>query len=99
MKGYEEITREDARLIILKSLAKERDYSLNETILDAALVSFGHSRSRDWVRTQLHALEDLGAITLIEAGSVMIATINQPGLDHVQMRATLEGVLRPSPGR
>jgi hypothetical protein len=49
------------------------------------------------VRTQLRALADLGAVTLTEAGSVMIASLTRAGLDHVDGRGIIEGVRRPSP--
>ena len=98
MSSYKEHMAADARLVILRTLAKERDYRLNETILTAALDSFGHRQSREWVRTQLRKLEVLGAVTLTEAGSVLVATVTRTGLDHLDLRTTIEGVLRPSPG-
>jgi len=49
------------------------------------------------VRTQLAKLEELGAVTLTEAGSVKIAEITRAGIDHVERRATIEGIARPSP--
>lgn len=98
MSGYEEHIAKDARLVILRSLAKQRDYTLNETILTAALDTFGHNRSRDWVRTQIRKLEELGAVTVTEAGSVLVARLTTTGVDHIQLRTTLDGVARPSPG-
>ena len=61
---FEDFMRRDARLIILKELAHQADGRLNETLLAAVLDSFGHHRSRDWVRTQLRAMDELGAVTL-----------------------------------
>lgn len=98
MKAYEKHIAEDARLVILRSLAKERDFTLNETIIGAALDAFGHRRSREWVRTQIRKLEELGAVTVTEAGSVLVATITTDGTDHIELRAVLDGVARPSPG-
>ena len=97
MSGYKEHMAKDARLVILRTLAGERDYTLNETILTAALDAFGHRQSREWVRTQLRKLEELGAVTLTEAGTVLIATITRTGLDHLELRTEVEGVARPSP--
>ncbi len=95
--SYQDTLNEDARLVILKALADDRDYSLNETIIDAALARFGHRGSREWIRTQLRKLEELDAVSITEAGSVLIATLTRNGLDHVEMRAVIEGVRRPSP--
>lgn len=88
---------EEARLIMLRSMASEPRYSLNEALLQAQLETFGISRPRPWVREELRRLEDIGAVTLTEAGSVMIGTLTTKGLDHVEHRLVLEGVKRPSP--
>lgn len=97
MADYDEYLAEDARLVILKELARQGNGSLNETLLARVLDTFGHHRSREWVRTQLRKLEELGAVKLAEAGSVLIASLRRPGHDHVERRAFLEGVARPSP--
>lgn len=94
--SYLDVVAEDCRLIILKELAKENDHRLNETILTRVLENFGHLKTRDYVRTQIRRLEELGAIGVKEVGSVLVAELRQPGLDHVQRRAFLEGVGRPS---
>ncbi|WP_422371332.1 hypothetical protein [Hoeflea sp.] len=96
--NYEVFMAEDARLVILKELARQTNGSLNEAILQKVLEAFGHMRSRDWVRTQLRKLEELNAVTLVTAGSVMIASLKQAGLDHVERRSVIEGVARPSLG-
>ncbi|MEP3431767.1 MAG: hypothetical protein ABJN98_23990 [Roseibium sp.] len=95
---YSEHSAQDCRLIILKALTKENDTRLNETIISHVLTTFGHTKTRDYIRTQLRKLEDLGAIKLVEAGSVLVAELKQPGLDHVERRSFLEGVLKPSIG-
>lgn len=89
---------EDARLVILRALALRPDGRLNESLLADVLDQFGHSRTRDWLRTQLHRLAELGALELSEAGSVMVAAITVAGVDHVERRATIAGVRRPRPG-
>lgn len=94
---YNEFLTLDARLILLKELATQIDGRLNETILTAALDRFGHRRSREWVRTQLRKLAEIGAVANVEAGTVIIATITRAGIDHVERRSVLEGVARPSP--
>ncbi len=96
--SYDQYLTEDARLVILKELAKQPGGSLNETLLTRVLDTYGHRRSREWLRTQLRKLEDLGAIRLSEAGTVMIGEITRAGVDHVERRAVIDGVARPSPG-
>jgi hypothetical protein len=96
--NYAEHTASDCRLIVLKALAGEADNRLNETMLAHVLQTFGHSKSRDYIRTQLRKLEELGAVELTEAGTVLVAGLCRPGLDHVERRAFLDGVLKPSIG-
>lgn len=96
--SFDAYLTEDARLVMLKELARQPDGTLNETILVRVLDSFGHRRSRDWLRTQLRAMADVGAVRITEAGSVMIAEITRAGLDHVERRSVIEGIARPSLG-
>lgn len=88
----------DARLVILKALASEIDFSLNEGLLSAVLETFGHQRPREYVRDQIRWLEQMSAVTVIEVGTVLVATITQRGRDHVDFRVVIEGVRRPRPG-
>lgn len=90
---------EDARLVILRTLAIQVDGRLNDTLLAEVLCEFGHNRSREWLRTQLNKLAELGAVTVSSVGSVVVASITPEGLDHVERRSVIEGIRRPSPGR
>ncbi|MEA3533712.1 hypothetical protein [Rhizobium sp. CC-YZS058] len=94
--SFDEHLTKDARLVILRELAKQTDNRLNETLLTAVLDTFGHRRTRDWVRTQLRILADLGAVSVTEAGPIMIAELRRAGQDHVDRRIIIEGVARPS---
>lgn len=89
---------EDARLIILKELVAQTNYTLSDTILQKVVEAFGHNRSRDWVKTQLRKMADLGAVTLQDVGSCVLATITEAGQDHVLRRGRIEGIARPSAG-
>ena len=96
--SFDVFLTEDARLVILRALAKETNNTLNESILTKILETFGHTRSREWVRTQIRKLEELGAVRVTIAGTVAIASLTQAGLDHVERRSVIEGVARPSIG-
>lgn len=95
--GYEQHLAEDARLVILRGLVAETDGRLNEIALTRMLDTFGYRRSREWVRTQIGKLRELGAVTVSEAGTVHIAEITRAGIDHVERRSVIDGVARPSP--
>lgn len=97
MPGYDEFLTHDARLVILRALSEQVDGRLNETILMAELDRFGHRRSREWLRTQILKLRELGAVTVQEAGSVMVPAITRLGLAHVERRELIDGIARPSP--
>jgi hypothetical protein len=87
---------EAGRLVILRELAAQLDARLNEVALIQALDVFGIKRTRDWVRTQLNVLQELGAIRITQAGDFWVATLRQAGRAHVDRRSLLEGVARPS---
>jgi len=95
--GYEEYVELDARLVILKGLARQSDGRLNEVLITKMLDEFGYNRSREWVRTQLRKMEEVGAVKLTEPGTVMVAAITRAGMDHAERRSILDGIARPSP--
>lgn len=89
---------ENARLVILRYLYEDREHggSASDTLIWHELEAWGVRRSRDFCRTQILALRDLGGVTVVEAGTALIATITNLGVDHVERRQTIAGVLRPS---
>lgn len=92
MSTMDKIIREEARLVILRTLAAEMDKRLNSELLRRSLESFGIGRSRDWVHGEMRYLEQLGAVTIVSAGSVLVAGLTRRGEDHVERRALLDGV-------
>jgi DNA-binding GntR family transcriptional regulator len=95
--SLDQAIREEARLIMLRALADEPDHRLNSSLLVQVLGNFAITRSRDWVHEELRRLADLGAVTIVEAGSVRVASLTEKGLDHVERRLVIEGVKRPGP--
>ncbi|MEX0971512.1 MAG: hypothetical protein WD046_13825 [Paracoccaceae bacterium] len=96
--NFHEIVAADARLAILQALVREASRSHNEQLLQAALDAVGIVRARDYTRTQMRALESTGAVTLREAGDLLIATLTRTGLDHLSGRAIIDRVAQPEPG-
>lgn len=97
MTDFRTFIAADVRLIILRELSAQPDYRLNDTLLSRVLETFGHRKSRDYLRDQLRWLEEMGAVTLTEAGTVLIAELTRRGRDHVERRVVIEGIARPSP--
>lgn len=94
--SYQEIIARDGRLIILRELNAQIDGQLNDASLRRVLDMNGITRSRDWLVTQLNRLVELEAIVLKDAGEILVAAITSAGRDHVEQRAVLGGVSRPS---
>ena len=93
-----DIKRADRRLIMLRALAEEPDYSLSDIVLRGLLAEFGHDVPLDSVRGDLSWLETRDLVTLGEAGSAVVATITNKGVDVAKGRVRVEGVRRPRPG-
>lgn len=95
--SFNTIIEREARLVVLRMLAEQPDGRLNSSLMREELAErWAINRSRDWVHLQLRALEEIDAVNLTEAGSVLIATLTERGLDHVERRVVLDGVKRPS---
>lgn len=92
---YAAIYNADARLRILQMLAKEADASLSAALISRYLEAYGIKRSREWVNSQLRALEELGAVTIASMDEALIARLARDGRDHVERRRLLDGVARP----
>lgn len=90
--------RAEARLILLRALEEQPDGRLNSELLRLALESYGITKSRDWVHDELNWLAEMGAVTVVVAGSVRVASLTTKGSDHVLRRVVIEGVKRPSRG-
>lgn len=96
MKSMDTLIREDARLIILKALAAQTDERLHSGFLAAELSKFGIDREREWIHGELDWLAEIGAVTVIRPGSVMVATLTEKGHRHLRRAIAIEGISRPS---
>lgn len=96
--SMDKIIREESRLVTLRVLAEQPDHRLNSSLLrDDLDARWGINKTRDWVHDELRWLADMGAVTVLPVGTVIIATLTAKGLDHVERRRIIEGVKRPSP--
>ncbi len=92
----DDIIRAEARLIILRTLGEQLDGRLNSELLRVALESYGITRPRAWVHDELGYLAQLGAVAVVEAGSVRVASLLAKGQQHLDRQIVIEGVKRPS---
>lgn len=90
------IIREQARLIILRALSVQMDETLNSDLMVEELRQFGIRKDRGWVHDEFRWLAERGAVSLVEAGSLLVATLTEKGDRHVRREIAIEGVRRPS---
>lgn len=95
MTPYSNFLRADMRLVILRSLVEMPAYRANSSVLNAALDNFGHSVSRDQVKTELQWLSEQGAVELEDIGPVLVATLTERGQDIASGKARVPGIKRP----
>ncbi|MBW7968162.1 hypothetical protein [Bradyrhizobium sp. BR 10289] len=91
-----DIIREHARLIILRELHGQANYSSSDSMLQEVLESFAIAKSRDWIRIEIDWLVEMGAVTKMTAGTAWIVTLTSKGAEHVERRLLIEGIKRPS---
>ncbi len=99
MSDYGSIQREDRRLVILRALAREPDYSINERVLKAICAQFGHGVSADVLASDLAWLAEQDLIrTEIVGDNLTVARITSRGIDVADGHAVVPGVRHPRPG-
>jgi hypothetical protein len=94
---FEDIVRQEARLIILRTLNEQPDSRLNSELLREHLELYGINKSRDWLHEELRWLADLGTLSITDVATVKIASLTGKGRDHAERRIVIEGIKRPSP--
>ena len=92
----DQLIREQARLIILKTLASQVDETLNSDMMIPELRRFGIRKDRAYVHDEMSWLREMGAVTIVQAGTVLVATLTQKGERHLSRDIAIEGVQRPS---
>lgn len=94
--SYTDLLREDARLVLLRTLSELPARRGNSSVLLSIMDSqYGHAVSRDYVKTELRWLEEQGLVRIEVAGSVLVATLTERGEDVAGGRARVDGVKRP----
>ncbi len=92
---FADFLRQDMRLVILRLLAEMPGYKSNSSVLTVALERYGHTASRDQVKTELAWLRDQGMVQLDDMEAVLVATLTERGSDVATGRAIVPGVKRP----
>jgi len=96
--AFQQFEQEDRRLVTLRLLAEDQDYTINSSILQQALGLWGHAVSRDRLHADIAWLAEQGLVSYETLASVYVVKISARGLDVAKGRATVPGVKRPGPG-
>ncbi len=94
--SYIETINEHLRLTVLRLLAEDPDYTLNDSLLSDLTENYGFAPSRDKMRTTLAWLREQGLVAY-EDDRIIIATLTGRGLDVARGRTVVPGVKRPRP--
>lgn len=95
MSKYSDYLRQDQRLVILRILSEMPGYRANSSVLFNVLGEYGHSPSRDQVKTEIHWLGEQGLLTFEDLSGLLIAKITERGLDVTQANIVVPGVKKP----
>lgn len=97
--SFQNLLAEDRRLAILRLLAADAAYAINESVMQAALDPLGHRVGRDVVRGEFAWLKEQGLVEVEQVtDAVHVARLTSRGLDVAEGRAVVPGVKRPRPG-
>lgn len=97
MGSFAKLIQEDMRLVVLRVLAEDADYSHNEYVLREALRVCGHSVSQDRLLVELAWLDEQGLVAIADTVGVTVAKLTARGLDVARGAAVVPGVKRPEP--
>jgi hypothetical protein len=95
IKDFSQHLRQDQRLVLLRILSELPSYRSNSSVLVGLMEKLGHTMTRDQVKTELRWLAEQGLLAVEEAGSVLVATLNERGQDVAEGRARVDGIARP----
>ncbi len=95
--SFAKLVQEDMRLVVLRVLAEDADYSHNEHVLRSALASVGHNVSQDKLHTELSWLDEQGLVAVTDTVGVKVAKLTSRGFDVANGAAIVPGVKRPAP--
>lgn len=95
MSNYAQVLTEDRRLVILRVLSELNAYKANSSVIAALLERWGHTPSRDQIKTDLRWLQEQGLLGIEEIETVLLATLTERGMDVAKGRVIQPGVKRP----
>ncbi|MFN3319950.1 MAG: hypothetical protein ACK43M_14470 [Allorhizobium sp.] len=88
---------EEARLVILKELAKEDNKAMSSSRMQTYLLTrFLIDKPREWVEAQYQYLKDMKAVSILPLDSVKLARLEERGEHHLAGLVRIPGVMPTS---
>ncbi len=97
MNEFARLKQEDRRLVILRTMAEDSAYGVNEYVLRRVLDTMKHTVSADLLRTDLRWLEEQGLVVTEDVAGTVVAKLTTRGLDVANGVVVVPGVQRPMP--
>jgi len=97
MNQFAKLQQQDRRLVILRTMAEDPAYGVNEYVLRRVLDTMKHTVSADLLRTDLRWLEEQGLVGIEDLAGTMVARLTARGLDVARGVVVVPGVQRPMP--
>lgn len=97
---FARIVSDNRSVAILRALHRLPGYGTNERVMGAWLEELALGDTREAIRAELQRLETLLVIRCErrgEGGEVMVFTLTERGIDHLEGRAVAEGIPRIGP--
>lgn len=95
---FKDTVKHAARLKILQLLSQTNGYSLNNEIITSSLTSMGIMLSSAVIRAELQWLSEVGAITIMPVGPLLVAELTERGHDLAKGNSRISGIDQPVPG-
>lgn len=88
----------EGRLRILQTLAEQVDRRLLARHIRRELSDrWIMTRSDEWLRLQIAALSELGAVVTHDVGGSLVVELARRGAEHLERLVVLPGVMQPDP--
>ena len=97
---FARIVSDNRSVAILRALHRQPSYGSNEYVMGTWLEQLALGGTRDAIRAELQRLEPLLVIRCErrgEDGEVMVFTLTERGIDHLEGRAVADGIPRIGP--
>lgn len=94
-KSFHERLLEDRRLVLLRILAELPAYRSNSSVLANLIETWGHTVSKDYVKTQLHWLAEQELVKVTDIDGLKLVALTERGHDVALGLASVPGVARP----